>query len=78
MKDTIKKKGDMEDMKMANMDMPKANIGNIKTIVNNIPPRTVRYDLYIADTTVTLWQKIKKSHSSKRADPHAHTHFHRR
>ena len=61
MKDTIKKKGDMEDMKMANMDMSKANIGNIKTIVNNIPPRTVRYDLYIADTTVTFGKKSKRA-----------------
>ena len=61
MKDSIKKMDDMEDMKMANMDMPKANIGNIKTTVNNTPPKTVRYDLYIADTLITFGKKSKRA-----------------
>ncbi len=42
-------------------EMSKANLGTIKTIVNNTPPRTVRYDLYIADTTVTFGKKSKKA-----------------
>ena len=59
-------KGKMDDMKigdkaMDNMEMPKANTGIIKTIVNNTPPRTVRYDLYIADTTVTFGKKSKRA-----------------
>ena len=61
MKDTIKKMGNMENKAMENMDMPKANIGNIKTIVNPTPPRTVRYDLYIADTMVTFGKKTKRA-----------------
>ena len=60
-KDTIKKMGNMENKAMENMDMPKANIGNIKTIVNPTPPRTVRYDLYIADTMVTFGKKTKRA-----------------
>ncbi len=46
---------------MADMDMAKANLGNIKTIRNNTPPRTVRYDLYVADTTVTFGKKSKRA-----------------
>ncbi|MEO6253728.1 MAG: heavy metal-binding domain-containing protein, partial [Ferruginibacter sp.] len=44
-----------------NMEMNKVNLGPINTIVNNIPPRTVRYDLYIADTTVTFGKKTKRA-----------------
>lgn len=44
---------------MNKMPMPKANLGNIKTIVNNTPPRTIRYDLYIADTLVTFGKNQK-------------------
>ncbi len=65
-KDTSKGKStDMGNMKMddnmGNMEMPKANLGPIKTIVNYTPPRTVRYDLYIADTTVTFGKKSKRA-----------------
>lgn len=75
MKDTSKKMGnmqmpkdtskgntmDMSNMKMDNMDMPKANLGPIKTITNNIPPRTVRYDLYVRDTIVNFTGKKKRA-----------------
>ena len=47
--------------KMDNMDMPKATIGPIKTIVNNTPPHTVRYDLYITDTMVNFSGKAKRA-----------------
>jgi CopA family copper-resistance protein len=46
--------GTMENIKKA-----KANLGPIKTITSNVPPRTVRYDLYVADTTVTYAGKPK-------------------
>jgi CopA family copper-resistance protein len=44
-------------------DMPKSKIDlrNIKTIPNNTAPRTVRYDLTIADTTVTFGKKKKRA-----------------
>lgn len=48
--------GDMDAMKMA-----KANLGAIKTINSNRPPRTVRYDLYIADTLVNFTGKVKRA-----------------
>ena len=65
-KDTSKGKSvDMDNMKMddnmGNMDMPVANVGPIKKIVNNTPPRTVRYDLYIKDTMVTFGKKSKRA-----------------
>lgn len=64
-KDTIKDKamdmGNMQMDNMNNMQMPKVDLGIIKTIVNNTPPRTVRYDLYIADTTVTFGKKKKRA-----------------
>ena len=47
---------DMDAMKTA-----KANLGPIKTIPNNTPPRTVRYDLYIADTIVNFTGKAKRA-----------------
>ncbi len=46
---------------MENIKMAKANLGPIKTIVNNTPPRTVRYDLYIRDTIVTFGKKPKRA-----------------
>ncbi len=52
---------DIGSMQMNNTDMPRANLGPIKTIVNNMPPRIVRYDLYIADTTVTFGKKPKRA-----------------
>jgi len=64
-KDTAKSKAmDMSNMQMDNMNnisIPKANLGKIKTIINNTPPRTVRYDLYIADTIVTFGKKKKRA-----------------
>ncbi len=46
---------------MPEMEMPKADIGQIKTIVSNTPPRSVRYDLYITDTTVLFGKKRKRA-----------------
>ena len=64
-KDTIKDKTtDMGNVKMDDMNkMPvqKANLGAMKTIVNTTPPHTVRYDLYIRDTTVTFGKKSKRA-----------------
>ncbi|MFV7236589.1 multicopper oxidase domain-containing protein [Flavobacterium sp. ZB4R12] len=72
MKKASKKKEDMDNMKtdtndthqnhnMGNMDMPKANLEPIKTIVNNTPPRIVRYDLYVRDTIVNFSGKPKRA-----------------
>lgn len=47
---------EMDPIKIA-----KANLGPIKTIPNNTPPRTVRYDLYIADTIVNFTGKSKRA-----------------
>jgi len=57
---------DMGDMKMdkmdqADMDMAKEHLGKIKTITNNTPPHTVRYDLYVRDTMVTFGNKSKRA-----------------
>lgn len=64
-KEKAKKKGmDMGNMQIDNrnnMPMPKANIDNIKTILNHTPPHTIRYDLYIADTVVTFGNKAKRA-----------------
>jgi len=46
---------------MGNMEVKKANLGPIKTIPNNTPPRTVHYDLYIADTMVNFSGKTKRA-----------------
>ncbi len=43
------------------IQIAKKNLGAINTISSKIPPRTVRYDLYIADTTVTLGKKSKRA-----------------
>jgi len=48
-------------MSMGQMSMAKARLGPVTTIVNNTPPRTVRYDLYIADTIVTFGKKAKRA-----------------
>lgn len=56
MKDTSKK---MDGM--GNMDMPKEKPQSIKTIVNNTPPKTVRYDLYITDTMVNFSGKSTRA-----------------
>lgn len=55
-KDSVEVMEDMDAMKTA-----KANLGPIKTILNNTPPRTVRYDLYIADTMVNFTGKSKRA-----------------
>jgi CopA family copper-resistance protein len=59
MGDTAKKMNSMDGMD--NPPMPNAGLGIIKTIPNHTPPRTVRYDLYIADTTVTFGKKTKRA-----------------
>ncbi len=46
---------------MDKMEMQKANVGPIKTITNNTPPHTVRYDLYIRDTVVNFSGKSKRA-----------------
>ncbi len=56
MKDTSQKMNNM-----GNMDMPKEKPNTIKTIVNNTAPKTVRYDLYITDTTVNFSGKTKRA-----------------
>ena len=69
-KDSTVKMNNMGGMKMdangshndmGNMEMPKAKLGTIKTIANNTPPHTVRYDLYIADTMVNFSGKLKRA-----------------
>ncbi|TKC01845.1 multicopper oxidase domain-containing protein [Pedobacter cryotolerans] len=71
MKEMPKKDDGMEDMAgmdmgdnsvtMENIKKAKLNLGPIKTISSTAPPRTVRYDLYIADTTVTFGKKTKRA-----------------
>jgi CopA family copper-resistance protein len=71
MKEDAKKADSMEGMKgmqmgsdnatMENIKKAKAQLGPIKTITSKTPPRTVRYDLYIADTTVTYGKKSKRA-----------------
>ena len=55
-KSSVEAMEDMDAMKTA-----KANLGSIKTIPSNTPPRTVRYDLYIADTLVNFTGKSKRA-----------------
>lgn len=66
--DEMQKKMDpMKDMKMddhhdmGTMKMPKVDLGPIKTISNNAPPRVVRYDLHIADTKVNFSGKSRRA-----------------
>lgn len=70
MKHSMQGMDDMGDMKMGgdssmhnmgNMKMPKVKLGPIKTIVNNTPPRVVRYDLHIAETKVNFSGKSKRA-----------------
>lgn len=71
MKEDAKKADSMEAMKgmqmgddnatMENIKKAKAQLGPIKTITSSTPPRTVRYDLYVADTTVTYGKKSKRA-----------------
>jgi FtsP/CotA-like multicopper oxidase with cupredoxin domain len=46
---------------MENIKMAKANLGPVKTIDATTAPRTVRYDLYIDDTTVNFGGKLKRA-----------------
>ena len=60
-KDTAKK-GSMNMDNMDNMDnMEKPKMERQKTIANNTPPHTVRYDLYITDTMVNFAGKTKRA-----------------
>jgi len=67
--DTMPKKdnGRMEMEKKDNMDvqmtmpMPSNILGSIKTIKSSVPPRTVRYYLYVKDTLVTYGKKKKRA-----------------
>ncbi|SHL10102.1 copper-resistance protein, CopA family [Chitinophaga jiangningensis] len=73
MKDSAGKMGNMDSTKMSGMEMgdngtlmeniktAKTNLGLIKTIAATMPPRTVRYDLYIADTVVNFSGKSKRA-----------------
>ncbi len=72
MKDGDKKMDDMGGMKMEGMQMDdnsvtdniktaKKNLGPIRTITSKAGPRTVRYDLYIRDTTVIFGKKPKRA-----------------
>ncbi|HQS04070.1 MAG: copper oxidase [Chitinophagaceae bacterium BSSC1] len=60
-KDTAKKNEHIDGMNMANMEIPRSGMEPKKTIRNNTPPRTVRYDLYIADTLVNFSGKLKRA-----------------
>ncbi|TQM49556.1 CopA family copper-resistance protein [Arcticibacter tournemirensis] len=46
---------------MENIKKAKLQLGNIKTVSSKTPPKTVRYDLYVADTTVTYGKKSKRA-----------------
>jgi CopA family copper-resistance protein len=46
---------------MQEMPVTKAKETSTKTVINNTPPKTVRYDLYITDTTVTFGKKSKRA-----------------
>jgi len=73
MKDGDKTMEDMGGMKMDGMQMDNANetmdniimakknLGPIKTITSQARPHTVRYDLYIRDTTVIFGKKPKRA-----------------
>ncbi len=64
-----KKMDNMEGMQMGadsginaeNIKTAKANLGPIKYVNHPFPPRTIRYDLYIADTTVTFGGRSKRA-----------------
>lgn len=55
------KMGEGRSTPMSSMKTPKSKLGPIKTIVNNTPPRVVRYDLHIAETTVNFSGKPKRA-----------------
>jgi CopA family copper-resistance protein len=51
----------MDNMRMNTPSEPSFVKIAKKYIVNNDPPRTIRYDLYIADTSVTFGKKTKRA-----------------
>ncbi len=53
--------GNDSGMNAENIKTAKANLGPIKYVNHPFPPRTIRYDLYIADTTVTFGGKPKRA-----------------
>ena len=60
--DTAKANGmKMDEMQMNLAAEPTYISFDRKYIVNNTPPKTVRYDLYIADTIVTYGKKAKRA-----------------
>ncbi|RYF79678.1 MAG: copper oxidase, partial [Chitinophagaceae bacterium] len=50
-----------ESTTMAHIKVAKKNLGPIKTITSDVPPRTVVYHLYIRDTTVTFGKRPKRA-----------------
>jgi CopA family copper-resistance protein len=66
-KDGDKKPDNMDGMQsddnevLANINVAKKNLGPIKTITSQTGPRTVRYDLYIKDTSVVFGKKTKRA-----------------
>lgn len=50
-----------ENPTMENIRVSKKNLGPIKTITSQLPPRTVVYHLYIKDTIVTFGKKPKRA-----------------
>ncbi|MCZ4223370.1 multicopper oxidase domain-containing protein [Pedobacter rhodius] len=53
----------MDDTNETIVNIKKAtkNLGSLKTLANKFPSRTVRYDLYVADTIVTYGKKKKRA-----------------
>ncbi|MES2645810.1 MAG: heavy metal-binding domain-containing protein [Bacteroidota bacterium] len=49
------------DATLENIRVAKENLGPIKTVASQVPPRTVVYHLYIGDTTVTFGKKPKRA-----------------
>lgn len=67
-KDPAEKTDNMSGMAMADkaaagdpFQKARSKLGTVKTLVNNTPPRTVRYDLYLADTIVSFGGKPKRA-----------------
>ncbi|MEP7376120.1 MAG: multicopper oxidase domain-containing protein [Chitinophagaceae bacterium] len=54
------KNDNSDDLSMP-MNDAKSNLGPIKTSINNTAPHTVRYDLYVTDTTVNFSGKSKRA-----------------
>jgi FtsP/CotA-like multicopper oxidase with cupredoxin domain len=59
--DTVRKVEEEVQQGVAEKPIAGGILGSIKTIKSQIPPRTVRYDLYIADTIVTFGKKRKRA-----------------